>query len=55
MNRDKEQHRMLEEAGWEPEEVENETIWRNPKDGNWYEQDRAIQLLTGGEDVGSSD
>ncbi len=47
--------RKLQEAGWEPEEREGETIWRNPEDGNWYEERRAMQILFGGEDVGSTD
>jgi hypothetical protein len=34
---------------------QGETIWRHPEDGKWYEQERAVQLLKGGEDVGSSD
>lgn len=55
MDREEEQRRMLEEASWEPDEGEGGTIWRNPEDGNWYEQDRAVQLLEGGEDAGSSD
>ncbi len=42
-------------AGWEPDEGEGGTIWRSPDDGNWYEQERAIQLVTGGEDIGQSD
>jgi len=45
----------LLEAGWEPDEGEGGTIWRNPGDGNWYEQGRAVQILTGGEDAGESD
>lgn len=53
---DKEEaRRKLEEAGWEPEEREGETIWRNPEDGNWYEERRAVQILFGDEDVGSTD
>ena len=55
MDRNEEERRSLEEAGWEPDDGEGGTIWRHPEDGNWYEQDRAVQLLKGGEDVGSSD
>jgi hypothetical protein len=33
--------RELEAAGWEPEGIDgDETIWRNPEDGNWYEERR---------------
>ena len=51
---DDERHELLA-ADWEPDEGEGGTIWRNPEDGNWYEQERAIQILRGGEDVGHSD
>ena len=48
--------RELEAAGWEPEGIDgDETIWRNPEDGNWYEERRAIQILKGGEDIGASE
>lgn len=52
---DQGERRVLESAGWEPEDRDGETIWRNPEDGNWYEQRRAIELVEGGEDVGSVD
>ena len=46
----------MEAAGWEPEGIDgDETIWRNPEDGNWYEERRAIQILKGGEDIGASE
>ena len=48
--------RDLEAAGWEPEGIDgDEIIWRNPEDGNWYEERRAIQILKGGEDIGASE
>ncbi len=51
-----EAHRELEAAGWEYEEIEgDENIWRNPADGNWFEERRAVELLKGGEDVGATD
>ena len=55
LDRNEEERRSLEEAGWEPDDGEGGTIWRHPEDGKWYEQQRAVQLLRGGEDVGSSD
>ncbi len=42
-------------AGWEPDEGEGGTIWRDPQDGDWYEQGRAIQIPAGGEDASHSD
>ena len=46
----------LEAAGWEPEDLEtDESIWRNPRDGKWYEEKRAIGILKGGDDAGESD
>ena len=41
-------NRELESAGWEPEYREGETLWRNPDDGNWYEEKQAIDILEGG-------
>jgi hypothetical protein len=41
-------NRELESAGWEPEYREGETLWRNPNDGNWYEEKQAIGILKGG-------
>jgi hypothetical protein len=55
LDRNEEERRSLEEAGWEPDDGEGGTIWRHPEDGKWYEQERAVQLPKGGEDVGSSD
>ena len=55
LDRNEEERRLLEEAGWEPDDGEGGAIWRHPEDGNWYELARAVQLLKGGEDVGSSD
>jgi hypothetical protein len=49
------ERRELLEAGWEPDEGEGGTIWCNPRDGNWYEQGRAVQILAGGEGGGESD
>jgi hypothetical protein len=48
--------RELQDAGRETEYIEgDEPVWRNPQDGNWYEERRAIEILKGGEDVGASD
>ena len=49
------ERRELLEAGWEPDDGEGGTIWRNPGDGNWYEQGRAVQILVGGGGAGQSD
>ena len=53
--READERRELLEAGREPDEGEGGTIWRNPGDGNWYEQGRAVQLLVGGGGAGESD
>lgn len=47
-----EERRELEAAGWEPKEREDETVWKNPKSGYWYPQDVAISLLREGVDAG---
>ncbi len=48
--------RELEAAGWEPEDLEtDESIWRNPRDGKWYDEKRAIGILKGGDGGGESD
>jgi hypothetical protein len=50
------ERRELQAAGWESEDIDgDETIWRNPADGNWYEERRAVQILKGGEDIGASE
>ena len=49
------ERRELLEAGWEPDDGEGGTIWRNPGDSNWYEQGRAVQILAGGGDAGESE
>lgn len=41
-------NRELESAGREPEYRAGETLWRNPNDGNWYEEKQAIGILKGG-------
>jgi hypothetical protein len=57
MSQDKsDAHHELEAAGWEPELREGEeTLWQNPKDGRWYEEKRAIEILKGGEAAGPID
>jgi hypothetical protein len=39
------QTRRLEEAGWEPVEVEGETYWRRPDSGRLYPRGAAYDLL----------
>jgi hypothetical protein len=40
-----EERRRLEAAGWEPRGRGPKTLWRNPADGRWYAQYRAITIL----------
>jgi hypothetical protein len=40
-----EERRELEAAGWEPEEREGETVWRNPENGFVYPQGVAIAMV----------
>lgn len=42
------ERRELEAAGWEPEEREDGTVWRNPESGLWYSQGQAISMLREG-------
>jgi hypothetical protein len=53
--RNEEMKRRLEAAGWEPEEREGVTIWRDPETGLWYDQEKAMTLLQEGLDPGSAD
>jgi hypothetical protein len=53
--RNEEMKRRLEAAGWEPEEREGVTIWRDPETGLWYDQEKAMALLQEGLDPGSAD
>jgi hypothetical protein len=43
-----ETRRALEAAGWEPEEREVGTVWRNPENSLWYPQGQAIAMLREG-------
>ena len=36
------ERRELEAAGWEPEEREGETVWKNPASGLLYPQGQAV-------------
>lgn len=45
-----EERRELLAAGWEPEERDGETVWRNPESGFWYPQGVAIAMLREGVD-----
>ena len=45
-----EEGRELEAAGWEPQEREDGTVWRNPENGLWYPQGQAIAMLREGAD-----
>ena len=43
-----EEWRRLEAAGWEawqPGQGEGPAFWRNPKDGHWHTQEKAIAIL----------
>jgi hypothetical protein len=42
--------RELKVAGWEPEEGVGGVIWRNPIDGHWYDDLRALAIVKGDED-----
>jgi hypothetical protein len=42
---EKDERRELEAAGWEPEEREGETVWRNPENGLVYPQGVAIAMV----------
>ena len=46
---------VLKAAGWKPEERAGVTIWRNPIDRHWYDELRALAILKGEVDPGSSD
>ena len=46
----REEARALEEAGWQREEGEGETIWRRPDSGHLYPQSAAYDALRAGED-----
>lgn len=45
---DAEERRELEAAGWEPQERESDTVWRNPEGGLWYPQGQAVAMLREG-------
>lgn len=40
-----EERQELEAAGWEPEERESGTVWRNPENGFVYPQGVAIAMV----------
>ena len=42
--------RKLEAAGWEPEEREGETVWKNPANGLLYPQGQAVAIVSQGAD-----
>ena len=44
------ERREREAAGWEPEEREGGTVWRNPKNSLWYPQGQAVAMLREGAD-----
>ena len=46
---------VLKAAGWKTEESADVTIWRNPIDRHCYDELRALAILKGGADPGSSD
>ena len=37
--------RKLVAAGWEPKDRKGTVIWRSPRNGYWYPQNLAIDLL----------
>ena len=45
-----EERRELEAAGWEPEEREGETVWKNPANGLLYPQGQAVAIVREGAD-----
>jgi hypothetical protein len=46
-----EEHRMLESAGWEPQEREDgETVWKNPANDLFYPQGQAAAMVREGAD-----
>ena len=44
------ERRELEAAGWEPEEREGETVWKNPANGLLYPQGQAAAIVREGAD-----
>lgn len=44
------ERRELEEAGWEPEEREGETVWKNLANGLLYPQGQAVAIVREGAD-----
>ncbi len=44
------ERRELESAGWEPEEREAETVWKNPANGLLYPQGQAVTIVREGAD-----
>jgi hypothetical protein len=44
------EHQELAAAGWEPEERESETVWRNPENGLVYPQGVAVAMVREGVD-----
>ena len=47
------ERRELEAAGWEPEEREGETVWKNPANGLLYPQGQAVAIVREGADPAS--
>ena len=39
------ERRELEAAGWEPEEREGESVWKNPANGLLYPQGQAVAIV----------
>lgn len=48
------QARRLEEARWEPVEIEGETYWRRPDSGRLYPRGAAYDLVEQGGEEGPS-
>ena len=48
------EERALREAGWEPEEVEGVTYWRNPDSGYLYPRAAAYDLESGEDEGGGA-
>ena len=44
--------RALKAAGWESDVGMGGTIWRNPTDAHWYDELKALAILTEGLDPG---
>jgi hypothetical protein len=42
------ERRELVGAGWEPKDIEETVVWKNPANDYWYQHDLALQLAREG-------